>query len=623
MDRKNCKNGTDEFYCSNIPVVPKQLKHHHIEKNECNDQDYYLCKTSDICILTELVNDLIPDCSPPEDEPILSRELDTLIHVPDHSCITQGTLPCRPGHPRCFPLHALCVYDIDEYGHQRYCRNGAHLHNCESIGCPTKYKCPGSYCIPVKRVCDGVGDCPGLEDEEDCYNATLHCPGFFRCRSGLCLDHSEVCDGHADCANGEDEKDCHIALCHVGCKCQGVAMFCENINVLSMSLYINVSGYKAVAFKSKLISVPNIMSGQSLIEMSFSHERLYGITSNAFWQLLTLTRLFLSHNNIVNIDISAFRGLISLQHLDLSVNPTLRMIHHRAFEGLQNLRFIDLSATGLAKLPATLIQGLDSLERMDVQSSQLEELDMDMFNSLTGILQINVTVNNKLAKLINSNEYIDDKLIIVSDSAMLCCMLGNMDNCLLSERREYWCGHSFSSHKHYVYTIYQLHVLFILLLISLLTVLFWRHKNKNKFVTAISTNVADMLLAGHLLIIVTKDYIFDYTVIHHRSGGKYIFCNVAASLQLAGVFGHSFLLPVSGFLLKNSLQIMSKVDNQLIISIICSTSVIICVCVGYAFIGLKFCSINDACSFALAVRDESGFQYVLSSTSCTGGSTNN
>ena len=174
--------------------------------------------------------------------------------MPDHSCITQGTLPCRPGHPRCFPLHALCVYDIDEYGHQRYCRNGAHLHNCESIGCPTKYKCPGSYCIPVKRVCDGVGDCPGLEDEVSCYNTTLNCPGLFRCRSGLCLDQSEVCDGHQDCDYGEDENDCHIATCHDGCKCQGVAMFCGHIGNDSIPPNMNLSGYRSIVFRSSLIS---------------------------------------------------------------------------------------------------------------------------------------------------------------------------------------------------------------------------------------------------------------------------------------------------------------------------------------------------------------------------------
>ena len=521
--KEHCQNGTDELYCPNISVIFTLLKDPYFGRDICIHQDCYLCKTSDTCIPKDLVNDLIPDCSPPEDEPILSRELDTLIHVPDHSCITQGTLPCRPGHPRCFPLHALCVYDIDEYGHQRYCRNGAHLHNCESIGCPTKYKCPGSYCIPVKRVCDGVGDCPGLEDEEDCYNATLNCPGLFRCRSGICLDQSEVCDGHHDGDTGEDEKDCHIAFCPFRCKCQGVAMFCGNITSELMPQKINISGYKAVVFRSNLISPPYLLSGESLIRFSLAKERLETLEAKALAQLTSLTMLSLSHNRIRNLDISAFRGLISLQRLDLSVNPTLRMIHHRAFEGLQKLRFIDLSDTGLTKLPATLLQGLDSLERMDVQSSQLEELNMDMLDSLTIKLKLNITVNTNLRKLINAKKHISDNITIISDSAMLCCMLGNMDNCLTSERREYWCGQSFTSRQYYVYNIAQLHAMVILLVISLLVAAFHRKKNKNRFIISISIHISNMFLAGHLIIVVIKDYVFTtgWTVRWRISGAFY------------------------------------------------------------------------------------------------------
>ena len=386
---EHCQNGTDEMYCPSSSVMYSQGRDKQRDINTCIAQTYYLCKSSDLCITESLVNDLIPDCSPPEDEPILSRELETLIHAPDHSCITQGTLPCRPGHPRCFPLHALCVYDIDEYGHQRYCRNGAHLHNCDVIGCPTKYKCPGSYCIPVKRVCDGVGDCPGLEDEEDCYN-TLLCPGLFLCRSGICLDHSEVCDGHADCDSGEDETDCHMAPCQTGCRCHGMVMFCEKITTIEpMPSNINVSGYHITVFRSSLISVPNLLRGENLIVMSLSHERLHTVDSNAFYELSSLTRLYLSYNQIVSVDISAFSGLMNLEHLDLSVNPTLRVIHHPIFEGLRNLKLIDLSDTGLTKLPATLIHGLDSLGRIDAQSSQLEELNVAMFNRLTNTFKYN------------------------------------------------------------------------------------------------------------------------------------------------------------------------------------------------------------------------------------------
>lgn len=39
----------------------------------------------------------------------------------------------------------------------------------ETVECPDgTVKCPGSYCIPVRFVCDGETQCPGKQDEEDC-----------------------------------------------------------------------------------------------------------------------------------------------------------------------------------------------------------------------------------------------------------------------------------------------------------------------------------------------------------------------------------------------------------------------------------------------------------------------
>ena len=37
------------------------------------------------------------------------------------------------------------------------------------------YHCPGSFCLPFHKVCDGSAHCPGKEDEINCKNYT--CPG--------------------------------------------------------------------------------------------------------------------------------------------------------------------------------------------------------------------------------------------------------------------------------------------------------------------------------------------------------------------------------------------------------------------------------------------------------------
>ena len=39
----------------------------------------------------------------------------------------------------------------------------------ETFECPEMYvKCPNSFCIAVKHICDGTKNCPGGEDEENC-----------------------------------------------------------------------------------------------------------------------------------------------------------------------------------------------------------------------------------------------------------------------------------------------------------------------------------------------------------------------------------------------------------------------------------------------------------------------
>jgi hypothetical protein len=56
------------------------------------------------------------------------------------------------------------------------------------------------------RICDGVADCPNLEDELSC----SYCPSnaLYCGRGRSCISRDMRCDGKFDCADGSDEKDC-------------------------------------------------------------------------------------------------------------------------------------------------------------------------------------------------------------------------------------------------------------------------------------------------------------------------------------------------------------------------------------------------------------------------------
>lgn len=56
------------------------------------------------------------------------------------------------------------------------------------------------------RICDGIADCPNLEDELSC----SYCPtnALYCGRGRSCISREMRCDGKFDCADGSDEKDC-------------------------------------------------------------------------------------------------------------------------------------------------------------------------------------------------------------------------------------------------------------------------------------------------------------------------------------------------------------------------------------------------------------------------------
>ncbi|KAL4221448.1 hypothetical protein ACF0H5_019705 [Mactra antiquata] len=62
-----------------------------------------------------------------------------------------------------------CIYKTDSTGYILGCRSGFHLQECAEFVCPpATVKCPGSYCIPLHYVCDGINQCPNGEDETGC-----------------------------------------------------------------------------------------------------------------------------------------------------------------------------------------------------------------------------------------------------------------------------------------------------------------------------------------------------------------------------------------------------------------------------------------------------------------------
>ena len=212
-DRKiDCADSSDE-YCSADNLHKYNRNRSTKSHRRCFD---FLC-SSFLCIDVQLVNDLIPDCIRADDE---SHSLSIKYEGVHFLCKSMQEIPCVPGHSKCLAIEKVCLYDRDNLGHIRYYRDGSHLRNCRYIKCTNTFKFPQSYCIPIRKVCDGIRDCLNGEDEINCHNNI--CSGYLKCNGvEYCIHRIEVCDGYSHCPHGDDEKLCDIQGCPNGCICLG------------------------------------------------------------------------------------------------------------------------------------------------------------------------------------------------------------------------------------------------------------------------------------------------------------------------------------------------------------------------------------------------------------------
>ena len=107
---------------------------------------------------TDVRNDLIPDEKDSSDEEIYINLLTSVRKEVDDVCDPVDQVPCLKGHPACYVIDKMCLYDHTQDGRLKYCRNGFHLLECEHFQCSGSFKCQHSYCVPTYKVCNGVQD---------------------------------------------------------------------------------------------------------------------------------------------------------------------------------------------------------------------------------------------------------------------------------------------------------------------------------------------------------------------------------------------------------------------------------------------------------------------------------
>ena len=548
---KDCLDGTDETECelknkcSQEQIVSfdeRTLRHHQItigKKMRCN---------SGKCLPASRFRDLRADCPGPSAEDEFLTKAETVpgkveivskvgaINIsylnPIPFCKSSDSVRCIPSHTKCFKRQHACIYDHNQLGDVASCRNVEHLKNCEDHECPGMVKCPNSYCIPHRKLCDGVWDCIGGFDENNCNNYT--CPGLFRCKDeNLCLDQFEVCDGVVHCKTSkDDEKYCHYDkhLCPKNCTCFGNSINCSISHYVKLPLISNQTRGLDISHSSLKITPQSFLKLLYLMILNVSNCGISELESGSFAHLYNLMELDLSKNNISHLVNGTFLYLGNIRQLNLHGNR-IKKIAPGTFNGLYKLKYLDLSHQHLKTLKGDTFTGLISLKKLDLSMNSLFQIDENSFRGLQVLYVLRLN-GNKIRHIAKNSLSIESLHNLSTDANRFCC-LSNAAICS-PEPDEFSSCDDLLANKTLQVSIW---ILGAMALLGNVFVIFWRcvkqRSTHHSSLLIINLSISDFLMGVYLVIIASIDQWYRGVYIMHEEEWRTSFsCRFAGMIAM-------------------------------------------------------------------------------------------
>ncbi|XP_015784111.1 G-protein coupled receptor GRL101 [Tetranychus urticae] len=435
-----------------------------------------------------------------------------------------------------------CIYEFDQFGYQVGCRDVTHLRDCEKFECSIDYiKCPNSYCIPPRYICDGKRDCVGGEDETRC--GSFVCPGQYKCiNHPSCILLHQLCDGIRHCPGGDDEWFCNLT-CPASCSCIGLYANCtwSNLTSLPRNLTLDI---RKLDLTGNLLG-PAMDSFEidfspyyHLVELILQSNGIKILRRRQFVDLKDLLVLDLRYNRIVVIESAAFAGLVRVNSLLLEGNTNLSEIEPRAFIGLSELKILNISGSHVRTLHANVFMGLTNLQNLEFRANRLEVVESGCFTGLTSVTILDLQGND--IKVFKKDMFngLESLRYLYTNSFKFCCLVADkpfnipFERCLPLPDEISDCEDLMSS----PIQRYFLWILGSVALICNLSVIVWRFRSRlgsNKVSSSLilSLGCADVLMGLYMLIIASVD-------VYYR--GRYI--------EVSDVWRTSYLCKFCGFL---------------------------------------------------------------------------
>ena len=369
-------------------------------------QSLFSCKDSNFNISNTLVNDLIFDCPCEDDEPELLNETQKY----RQKCTDVEMHERYPGHSRCYNKHKKCIYNLTiETQSLVYCRNGEHLQNCETAEHSWMFKCPNSYCIPYRFICDGKWDCWNGDDEMNCVNFT--CVSMFKCKLSLiCVHTNDSCDGKTDCPLNDDERICIEVNCFYQCSCLNYGISCHTELAISRhSLFSLLTNFVFINISNQFFddNIDPDRLKDTIVLITMNNDLTEPLFCYSLVQNVSLKLLDLSYNTIIKLDQVNFICMIELMQVILNHNK-ISQIDGSVSMTLTKLKLLDPSSNNLVGLQRHTFCCFSDLLLLDIRDNDIIYVNRDIFSD--------VKVN-----------------LILTDDFHICCMASDLNSICTSK----------------------------------------------------------------------------------------------------------------------------------------------------------------------------------------------